>query len=167
MAYPCAMVMNAGSAEVADSEPGQSEMKINIGPGISNTMLPAEFIGDINWLYRFDYIHLRTAAGFMFNRKISDDVSSSGFASFSIGTGVNFPWFYAGIYTGVGFITHPDRKLGSNFQFFQDVEMGVRDDKGRTFGVFFKHVSNAGIVPPNIGRDYFGLSVGIPVDFGF
>lgn len=57
---------------------------------------------------------------------------------------------------GVAYISHTDQLLSSNMQFTHDLTFGAYDLKsGLSLG--YKHISNAGIVLPNRGRDFVTL----------
>lgn len=63
---------------------------------------------------------------------------------------------------GPALISTPDAYLGGTFQFNEDFYAGIRGANGNTAGFKYKHISNAGIMQPNVGRDFAGLEVGIP-----
>ncbi len=69
--------------------------------------------------------------------------------------------FIGRVMTGPAVITTPDEYLGGRFQLKDDIYLGIKDDSGRTFGVKYNHLSSAGIYPINIGRDFFGLEIGL------
>lgn len=57
-------------------------------------------------------------------------------------------------------ITSPDSQLGGIFpQFNGELYIGVRDRKGNGIGIQFEHVSSAGILNPNLGRDFLVIQV--------
>lgn len=56
---------------------------------------------------------------------------------------------------GIALISNPDELLGSPFEFTEEIDVGY---KNVSIGV--RHFSNAGIVRPNIGRDYLLLNYG-------
>ena len=58
---------------------------------------------------------------------------------------------------GPAIITHTDALLGSNLQVHQEIELGLYDSRGVRFGLCAKHMSNAGIVKPNLGRNFMGI----------
>jgi hypothetical protein len=62
---------------------------------------------------------------------------------------------FAQLMFGPGYISQPDRKLGSRFQFHLTGAVGIRDSAGRGLALQWIHFSNAGIVQPNQGRDIF------------
>jgi len=88
---------------------------------------------------------------------------SSGFASSSIGVRVNPNWFYAETFFGVSYITQVDTQLSTQFEFTEELGIGIKDEYGKTIGFEYRHFSNAGIALPNKGRDFFLVNVGVPL----
>jgi hypothetical protein len=70
--------------------------------------------------------------------------------------------FYSKIYFGPAFITQTDTRLGGLFEFQTDIEIGLSDYRGIDIGISYKHISDAGITPLNLGRDFLGITLGIP-----
>lgn len=61
---------------------------------------------------------------------------------------------------GLATISDPDSYLGGNFpQFNGEVYAGVRDMYGNGIGVKYEHISSAGLVQPNVGRDFIALEI--------
>ena len=70
--------------------------------------------------------------------------------------------FYVENYFGPGVITSTGKKLSGAIQFSTHLGLGFRDKRtGNEIGVLWKHISNAGMNKPNLGRDLLMLSVGI------
>ncbi len=69
-----------------------------------------------------------------------------------------------GMFTRVGFgpaaISHPDDRLSSIFEFNIQYALGF-EQNGWDIGIIGNHFSNAGITPPNFGRDFLGLLIEI------
>ena len=63
---------------------------------------------------------------------------------------------------GPGFVTATDSRLSSIFEFHIQGFFGLEQD-GWQVGILGDHFSNAGLVLPNLGRDFVGLGVGIKV----
>lgn len=64
---------------------------------------------------------------------------------------------------GLAFISTPDAYIGGYFpNFVHDIYVGIRGKSGNAIGLNYKHLSNAGLMPPNIGRDFISIDVGIP-----
>ena len=64
---------------------------------------------------------------------------------------------------GLAFISTPDSYLGGYFpNFNHDLYVGIRDKTGNAIGLSYKHISNAGLMPPNVGRDFITVDLGIP-----
>lgn len=64
--------------------------------------------------------------------------------------------------TGLAVISTPDSYLGGRFpQFDSELYLGVRDSAGRAVGFKYEHVSSAGLVSPNKGRDFLLLEIGL------
>lgn len=87
---------------------------------------------------------------------------SSGFANGSIGVNIDIGNFYAQSLWGAGVVTTRDSMLGGNFQFNQDLGLGLKDSRGVGIGLNYKHISSAGIFKPNEGRDFFAIKLTIP-----
>lgn len=61
---------------------------------------------------------------------------------------------------GLAAITNTDSYLGGHFpQFNGEAYVGLRDKHGAGIGVSYEHISSAGIVSPNQGRDFFILHI--------
>lgn len=56
---------------------------------------------------------------------------------------------------GIGGISTTDSYLGGRFpQFNGEIYIGLRDHRGNGIGVKYEHISSAGLVQPNGGRDF-------------
>lgn len=86
---------------------------------------------------------------------------SGGMLSSSLGVVVNPGYFYVSTYVGIGLKLPNDSYLGGPIQFVESVSIGVRDERGSHFGLFYQHISSAGIFRPNVGRDFIGVRTGI------
>ncbi len=62
---------------------------------------------------------------------------------------------------GPSYVANTDYRLSSNFEFNHDFELGIRDKSGLEISIGLKHMSNAGLVPPNNGRDFVTVGVGV------
>jgi len=106
----------------------------------------------------FDY----QLEGGMFN----DSKQTQGLIAFSnVSIGVSTfttSGIYAKIFFGPALISQTDTRLSSIFEFNHDLEFGFVDKKGLSIGVNYKHMSNAGIVLPNYGRDLLLLKIQFP-----
>lgn len=88
--------------------------------------------------------------------------SSSMFGAASVGIKVDMRPFFFRNSLGVGFITAPDVYLGGAFpQFTEEFTLGAEGTNGTSIGLAYKHFSSAGIVSPNMGRDFIILSIGV------
>lgn len=85
----------------------------------------------------------------------------SGYGAVQAGVQTNGP-IYARVMTGPALITSPDSYLGGYLNFTEDFYIGLKGPNGNTVGVKYKHISNAGITQPNVGRDFAGVEVSIP-----
>lgn len=64
---------------------------------------------------------------------------------------------------GVAFISTPDSYLGGYFpNFNHDIYVGIKDSNENSIGISYKHISNAGLMPPNVGRNFVSIDLGIP-----
>ena len=61
---------------------------------------------------------------------------------------------------GIAAITTPDSYLGGCFPQFQgEFYIGIRDYRGNGIGAQYEHISSAGLVTPNQGRDFVVLQL--------
>lgn len=61
---------------------------------------------------------------------------------------------------GLAAISTPDSYLGGRFPQFQgEIYMGFRDHRGNGIGLQYEHISSAGLVTPNQGRDFLVLQL--------
>lgn len=86
-----------------------------------------------------------------------------GFVGASVGVHVDTSsGFYAKLFFGPSAVTQTDTRLSSIFEFNDDIEVGLKDARGVSVGINFKHLSNAGFVLPNLGRDFLILQLQLP-----
>jgi hypothetical protein len=85
------------------------------------------------------------------------------FGATSLGVDVKCGLIFAQSLWGVGAISQRDSLLGSYFNFTHDLIVGVYDKEDRRVGLGWKHLSNAGIFKPNIGRDFINLTLTVPI----
>lgn len=94
------------------------------------------------------------------------DVSGNGQTSGLFKTQLGLaPGPETGVFTkaffGPCFITTPDAVLGGRFpQFCTDFGVGTRDSRS-SVAIVYSHVSSAGLVKPNRGRDFILLEMGL------
>ncbi len=112
-----------------------------------------EFLG--LFIYQFE-------GGFWYDTREDMGRRSSAFAGASIGVDVDVRPFFAQWLVGPSVISTKDSYLGGPLQFNNDVAFGLRDHRGNSVGIGYKHLSSAGIFEPNKGRDFLMLRIGIP-----
>ena len=88
---------------------------------------------------------------------------NTGFSSLSIGMRVEPGFLYVENYFGAAYLTDTDTVLGCNFEFTEEFGIGIKDSKGRSTGLEYRHFSNAGISQINKGRDFILVNIGIPL----
>ncbi len=88
--------------------------------------------------------------------------SKTVFISPSVGITSSNPLIYSKVFVGPTLITHTDEHLSTPYQFNIDLEAGIKDTRGNTIGVGYKHFSNAQLCNgcSNLGRDFLYLRVG-------
>lgn len=92
----------------------------------------------------------------------SGDLSRKGSIYFSTGPSFLVDLKPIEIRSGIGlaFITQSDSYLGGNFpQFNEELYMGVRDKFGNGIGIKYEHISSAGLIQPNVGRDFVSVEI--------
>lgn len=108
-------------------------------------------VGVGGWI---DHTGYKTKAG-----GLTYTAHSSGFAEALFGVEPKSDHFYITYKLGPAIITDSDALLGSNIQCGHEVGIGMRDVRDVRVGLVLKHFSNAGIVGPNIGRNFLGFRI--------
>jgi hypothetical protein len=90
--------------------------------------------------------------------------SSGAFATVSAGLETKSEPFFFYYLPGVALISSPDDYLSTVYQFSHDLGAGIRDSRGVTIDMSYRHFSNAGIALPNPGRNYLVLRLAVPLD---
>jgi hypothetical protein len=86
--------------------------------------------------------------------------TASGYASVGPIFNINFDPLYLYTGWGIGAISNPDGYLGGRLpQFNGTVGFLVRDKQGAGIGASYEHISSAGFVMPNVGRDFVTLNI--------
>lgn len=63
---------------------------------------------------------------------------------------------------GLAYITTPDSYLGGHTpQFNGDLYVGLRDKNNMGLGMRYSHLSSAGLILPNKGRDFVTVEIGV------
>lgn len=122
---------------------------------IANKGLSVGYQSEHGWL------QTKLEGGFWADTRPGTRSSAFGFAG--IGVEPQSGPIYLNFFQSIGGITHTDNQLGGNFQFMEEFGIGFRDPVNLTaIGFFYRHISNAGLVQPNRGRDYLGIQIMIP-----
>lgn len=140
------------------------EVFASYGVGIFNSAVnsPTEVkLGDIG--YRRDVwkgVYWQFKGGYWGDGSGDPNRSGSGFIS--TGPGLKIDFSPVELHTGWGLaaISSPDSYLGGRFpQFNGDLYLGVRDKNGAGVGLEYDHISSAGIISPNVGRDFMLVQI--------
>jgi len=96
--------------------------------------------------------HYRLDVGFWSDTRPNQ--RGSFFTSFLLGKTLgNYKVFHGGMDVGLVAMSSPDSVLSSAFEFTEELSIGYKE-----FEIGYKHISNAGITTPNLGRDYLFLN---------
>lgn len=89
---------------------------------------------------------------------------SSPFGSLQWGYRVEniFMGFFVEASIGPGYVRFLDDHSSSHIEIVHDLVWGFMQ-KGWGIAIDFEHISNAGTVPPNLGRDFLGMCFLIPI----
>lgn len=112
---------------------------------------PAKHIGDAFKNYGEGYAKALKGA--------SNRARSSPFVEMLFGVEPKSKHLYMSYKLGPAIIMYPDALLGSHIQISHELGVGMRDDRDVRVGIVLKHFSNAGLVKPNVGRDFVLLRI--------
>ena len=145
------------------SKADQIDFKYGMGFGMPNQVdtteakfLAIEYQTDLTLFFQH-----KIGIGGWFNDHPQFNRSSATFISYSVGIQVRPGPFYFENFFGISGISKTDSMLSTNFEFTEEIGMGVMDGLGRFIGIGYKHFSNAGFQLPNKGRDFFIINTGI------
>lgn len=115
-------------------------------------------IGIRNEIYQG--IYWQWKAGFYGDGSGDPTRKGSGYASVGPGMLIDLRPLELRAGYGIAAITTPDSYLGGRFPQFQgEIYIGLRDRRGNGIGVQYEHISSAGLVTPNQGRDFTVLQL--------
>ena len=96
-----------------------------------------------------------------------DNRGTNGFNPyFAIGTGVapQLGKVFLEFHQSIAAFSNPDGTyMSSHFEFMEDLGIGFRGKRDESLVFGYKHISNGGVVPPNLGVDLFNMSVRFPL----
>lgn len=82
------------------------------------------------------------------------------YGSYQLGWAVDSGPVTLSLYSGPALISSTDQLLGSYLEFASEVHADFRNEDGY-LGVFYRHMSDAGLTSINVGRDVVGLEIGL------
>jgi len=141
-------------------------MSVGYGLGAGHQVTPLSSQKIFNLTYSAPIasaLHYQFEVGF-YNDSVRG-IPFVGHSFFQIGARIKpVPFMYFCNYFGPGGISRRDDLLGSHFQWSIDLCGGWEDpNTGVSLGLRIKHISNAGFVQPNQGRNFYMLQAGWPL----
>lgn len=138
------------------------EYYFKFGTGLNNSGVTTKIISFGRQSQAFYLLEQQIEGGVYIDNSQAQGII--GYGSYELGFATySNAGFYAKFFVGPGFITQTDSRLSSIFEFNEDIEFGLSGNNGVSIGAFFHHMSNAGLVGPNLGRDFMGLKIQIPL----
>lgn len=136
----------------------------SFGVGVANSAKNSKGetkVGNLGYReYVAEGIYLQYKGGFYGDGSGDPSRSSSFYASFGPGMLVDLRPVEMRAGYGLAAISAPDSYLGGRFPQFQgEAYFGFRDPKGNGIGLQYEHISSAGFVTPNMGRDFLVLQL--------
>lgn len=105
-------------------------------------------------------IYWQSQVGFFGDGSGDPHRNSSGYVSGGLGMLIDLKPIEMRAGYSIAAITTPDSYLGGRFpQFLGEAYVGVRDHRGNGMGLAYTHISSAGLVTPNQGRDFVILQL--------
>jgi hypothetical protein len=142
------------------------EAFVGYGLGVSESAVNSKaetkmvYIGEREFL--LNGIYWQNKLGFWGDGSGNPNRSSSFYGSSGLGLELDLQPLELHSGYGLAAISSPDEYLGGRFPQFQG-EAGamLRDKKGDGIGLTYTHISSAGLVTPNQGRDFVTLELSI------
>ena len=105
----------------------------------------------------FSILKNRTDIGYWSDK--NKDRKDSLFISNGFGIQPEYKNINAELYSSLAYISNPDSRLSTNFQFKHDIGIHYKMTDEYKVGIIYTHISNGGIKHPNLGRDFIGLGI--------
>ena len=152
-------LMIAGASHAAAAEYAEQEVSVRYIINYADPHIDVKGLSLAHYLHA-DPLVFKTEAGVL-----SSAGNFTGFIFGGAGVQPTYGPIFVYFIQSVGLVNNPDGSyLSGNFQFSEDVGVGFRDKNNNTsIGLGFKHISNAGIVAPNNGRDLLNLEIRLPL----
>lgn len=116
-------------------------------------------IRDEERLVKLEYINYLSR---VFDWKLETGVSGlMHYGTAALGIKAESGAFFVRYWVGPTIISLTSDRLSGQFQFNHDLELGIKATNGVEFMAGYKHMSNAGIAGPNLGRDWLGVGIGV------
>lgn len=122
---------------------------------------PADVMG-LSLGHTFDsgFLQYKLEGGFTNDRRVSN---LTGFGLASVGIVPTAGNFFMSFHQGFALLTNPDGHYNSGvFQFAEDLGVGFRGTNNTAVVIGLRHLSNAGLMSENYGRDTMYLEVRLP-----
>jgi hypothetical protein len=122
---------------------------------------PADVMG-LSLGHTFDsgFLQYKLEGGFTNDRRVSN---LTGFGLASVGIVPTAGNFFMSFHQGFALLTNPDGHYNSGvFQFAEDLGVGFRGTNNTAIVLGLRHLSNAGLMSENYGRDTLYIEVRIP-----
>lgn len=131
------------------------------GIGITNSLNGNIAVFSASYEDKYNHIAMQKTEFGLWTDKAKNH-SGSGYGAYSLGIKVKPNSFYLEAYLGGALISDTDKLLSTHFEFMHDLGLGLQSER-KSIGLNFKHLSNAGIKKPNIGRNFLQISVKFPL----
>jgi hypothetical protein len=150
--YLALLTLLLSSTSLADGGYLKYGIGVNDTPGATKAIFTG-YQADITKVFMYQL----ELGGYRDNNQ-SQDLIGVVSASIGVNTESN-SGFFLKVFFGPSLISQGDSRLSGNFQFNNDLELGIKGFNDFSIGLDFKHISNAGLVPPNQGRDFLLLKL--------
>lgn len=132
---------------------------LKYGVGLNGGSLPSVKYATISRQGNLISIFSYQLEGGVFTDINDQSKNTAAFGNAALGFTIEQPYSYAKLFFGPAVISSTDTRLSSYYQFNHDIELGVKNKNGLGIGLDYKHISNAGLKEPNLGRDLVGLKL--------
>lgn len=134
-----------------------NDLQFKIGPTMNTETKFANKLFAMGYSHKLTNLFDYQIEGGLFNSLTGGQTY---FGAVSLGTGVIGSWYYSKIFCGPAYVSKTNEYLNTPIEITSDIEFGLRDNRGVSIGLDYKHFSNGGLVAgPNLGRDFLVLKL--------